>query len=102
MDNSLSFSGSTPELTVEQRVAFMELQGKNVRALFEPVDYAPEAKMTVKTEVGLKTPSEQLRGVLFVLYKQECEGKQECETFDSFYAKHMVKFVEHVKSKLKD
>lgn len=102
VDGAVGFGGVTPELTSIEKCALFELQNKNVRLLIEPVDYAPEAKLIVKADVGIKTPSEQLRSVLFAFYKQESEGKEENEPFDSFYLKHMSKFIEHVKTKLKN
>ncbi len=101
VDGSLSFSVSTPELSATEKVAFMELQGTNCRAVFEPVDYVPESKLTIKSEVGIKTPSERLRAVLFCYYKQEMDGKPESVTFNQFYETHMEKFCEFIKGKLK-
>jgi len=101
VDGSLSFNVSTPELTAVEKVAFMELHGKSCRAVIEPLDYTPESKLEVKSDVGIKTPSERLRGCLFVYYKQEMEGKPEAITFNQFYEQHMEKFCDHVKGKLK-
>ena len=101
VDGSLSFSCSTPELNSLEKVAFMELQGKNCRAVIEPVDYVPESKLTVQSEVGVKSPSERLRSILFCYYKQETEGQPEAETFNQFYETHMNKICEYAKGKLK-
>jgi hypothetical protein len=101
VDGSLGFRGVTPELSTAEKVAMMELQGKNCRALFEPVDFQLEEKIVVKGEVGHMSQSERLRSILFVYYKQLNEGKTEPETFNTFYDKQMEKLCEHYKGKLK-
>lgn len=50
----------------------------------------------VDTERGEKTPSQRIRAVLFLLWKQE--GEQ--GTFDAFYNAKCEKIIEHLKSKL--
>lgn len=44
-----------------------------------------------------KTPSQRLRGVLFVLWRQEPKGY---EVFNDFYNYHMEKIINHIKNKL--
>jgi len=52
-------------------------------------DFAPEFKTD-------KTPSQRLRGVLFVLWEQS--GKQ--GDFDTFYKRKLEEVIEHFKGKL--
>jgi len=44
-----------------------------------------------------KTPSQRLRGVLFILYEQ---NKKEGQTFDEFYRQYMERLIDNIKSKL--
>lgn len=54
------------------------------------------APPTENAHLDTKSPSERLRDVLFVYYKQ----KEVNETFDTFYATNIEKFISHVKTKL--
>ena len=101
VDGSLGFRGTTPELSTVEKVALMDLQGKNVRALFEPVDYSTDGKLEIKNSLGTKTPSERLRAVLFVLFKQLSEsGKTGSKTFDEFYLHQMETVIQSYKEQL--
>ena len=46
-----------------------------------------------------KTPSQRLRGVLFIYFKEQ-QKKGLKETFDTFYARHIEKLIEYVKAKI--
>lgn len=96
-DKSLGFRGVTPELTSAEKASFMDFQGLNVRLLIEPVDYPSDGKMEVKGEMDEKTPSERLRGCLYVWHQQSGDKG----TFQDWYRVKMEKIIESVKSKLK-
>jgi hypothetical protein len=52
----------------------------------------------IKTELEVnKTPSQRLRGILFVSYQQDSEGFKD---FMAYYVNKMDKLCEHFKSKL--
>jgi hypothetical protein len=74
----------------------MGWHGKACRVTITSDDGAKDEMLTVETERDTKTPSQRLRSVLFVLYKEQ---ERTC-TFDSFYSEHMEKFILHVKAKL--
>lgn len=100
-DRSLSARLSTPELSSTERAAFMELQNLNVRLLIEPKDYAADGKTEIKNPIGTKSPSERLRGVLFVLHKQLCQSKKLADaTFDMFYVNQMETIINSYKDQL--
>jgi len=44
-----------------------------------------------------KTPSQRMRNVLFILYKQDHEGFKE---FDGYYKTKMDKFIEELKNNI--
>jgi len=96
VDGSLSARLSTPELSSTEKAAFMDVQGKNVRLLIEPMDYATDGKVEIKNPLGGKTPSERLRGVLFVLFRQ----KKIAGTYDEFYVKQMETVIQTFKDQL--
>ena len=96
VDGSLGLSCSTPELTVEEKVAFMELQNKNLVALFEPLDETPTEVHQVKSEINQKTPSQRLRAVMFLLWRQSGNT----DDFENFYRNSMEKIIDALKAKL--
>jgi len=98
VDGSLGLRVTTPELSADEKVAFMELQGVNLEVLFSPMDYETRDIKEVKGELDIKTPSQRLRSVLWILYKQQ--GQQ--GDFVDFYTKHMEKLIDFIKGKLED
>jgi len=96
-DGSCGFRGTTPELTATEKAALMELHGKNVRLLIEPSDYEPESTVKVEKSMHSKTPSQRLRAILFVQFRQQQPSDM---TFDSFYVKRMGEICEREKSML--
>jgi hypothetical protein len=100
-DGSMSFRGVTPELSTVEKVAMMELQNLNCRALFEPSDFSSDGKVEMKNPIGTKPPSVRLRGVLFVLFKQlTANGKLDGKNFDTFYVEQMETIIQSYKDQL--
>lgn len=95
-DGSLGLSFSTPELTAEEKTVWFQLQNRNCRMLLEPQDEEKGPPVEVKGKMDHKTPSQQLRGVLFIFWKQEGASGD----FETFYKAKMHQFVESVKAKL--
>lgn len=95
VDGSLGLSLHTPELVDKEKIAFLNLQGKNVNLLIEPESGGTE-QINVEAKLEGKRLSQRLRSVLFVWWEQQ--GRP--DTFDSFYSEKMDKFIEHVKEKL--
>lgn len=94
-DGGLSLTVHTPELTPQEKAYFMELQGINTKALFDPLDEkVPEVK--INSEFEGKSPSQRLKAVLFVQWVQE--GKQ--GEFAQFYKHEMEKIINAVKRRL--
>lgn len=97
-DGSLGLTVSTPELTSENKVVFLNLHNKNCKMLLTPEDATEEAPEEVKSELEHKTMSQRIRGACFVWWRQL--GKP--GDFTTFYENHMTKVLEHIKSKLED
>lgn len=95
-DGSLGFRGVTPELNHAEKVALMELHQQNVKLLIQPIEDSPEAMVEVKNELGFKTPSQRLRAVLFIEFKQ----RKPDMTFDVFYGQEMNAIIEDRKTRL--
>jgi hypothetical protein len=87
VDGSLGISATTPELTKEEKVEFMELQNLNLEALFKPIDEKTDIK-EIKGELDDKTPSQRLRARMFVYYKSKNEDTSD---FNNWYSKQIDK-----------
>jgi len=96
VDRSLGFRGVTPELSTEEQVALMQLQNVLCEILMFPKDEKDVDVLEVKKEVIHKSPSQRLRSVIFLLWKQTGEELP----FEVFYAQTMERIIDHLKAKL--
>lgn len=98
-DRSLGLRFSTPELGPDEKTAIFELQGQLLKAIFQPADgTAPDALVQVKATLDQKSPSQRLRAVFYLLWKQNDEAID----FEVFYREEMNKLIEWVKRKLEE
>lgn len=95
-DGSLTLSFSTPELTPDEKVAFMEVQNTNLKMLLQPEDNEPAELKEVKGQFETKTPSQRLRAVLYIHWKQ-ASGEGE---FEDHYRRQMDQIINQFKNKL--
>ncbi len=95
-DGSLSLKFSTPELEASEKTAFFELLNLNLKMLLQPADGVPVELKEVKGQFDRKTPSQRLRAVLFVFWKQ-ADGTGD---FEDFYRKRIDDMIELFKKKL--
>lgn len=95
-DGSLGLTISTPELTSENKVVFLNLHNKNCKMLLTPEESTEEPPEEVKSELEHKTLSQRIRSALFVWWKQQNKPGD----FTNFYEAHQNKVLEHIKSKL--
>ncbi len=96
VDGSLSFRGQTPELTSEEKVALMELAGKNVKLLIQPTDEMPESVLHVSKVLDLPSQSQRLRSVLYIEWKQK---KPDC-SFEEHYVSRTNQMIDRIKEHL--
>jgi hypothetical protein len=96
VDKSLSFRGVTPELTAEEMVVMMNLQNVLCEVMIFPKDEKDVDVMQVQKEVIHKSPSQRMRSVIFLLWKQTGEEVP----FEIYYNQTMEKIIDHLKSKL--
>ena len=94
-DGSIALSLSTPELQPDEVAAFAGLRNKNLKLVLQPVDGEPVELKEVKGEFDSKTPSQRMRSVLFILWKELGSD----ETFDEFYRKRMEIMIGKIKEK---
>jgi len=98
VDRSLGLTIATPELSTKERSEFMNLQGVNCSALFEPLDSTPSEIYEVKKEVGQKTQSQRIRSVMFILWKKE---KSE-DDFEVYYRNKTDQYIDFLKNKIEE
>ena len=99
VDGSLGLRLQTLELTDEAKLAFLQIQNKNCKILIQPDDQS-DGMVEIKGEFDKKTPSQRVRGTMFVLWKHLTDTDQ-CEiSFESFYLKRMEKFIDSIKQEL--
>src|SRR6266576_865624 len=86
IDRSIGFTVSTPELTPEEVALFFQLQGINIELTITPKDEPLPDTYSITREIQTKTPSQRLRAVLFILWKQILwKQKQPATSFESWY-----------------
>jgi len=98
-DGSASVSFDTRELNSEELFLIMQLRNAEGWLCFAP----NENELVIpddKAEVEGKTPSERLRAVLYIWYKQETESGKYVGLFENFKNEKMEKIIETVKTKL--
>lgn len=98
-DKSLSIRFSTPELSSKQKATVMDLQGVLCDLLLQPQDTEFPEIEKVDTDINQKSQAQRLRGVLFVLWKQNNEG---LDLFPAYYHKKTEGILEHLKGKISD
>lgn len=98
-DKSVKLSLETRELDHGELLSLMSLEGSEMWLCLSPNQNeldTPEEPASL----DLKSPSERLRAVLHVLYKQEIEAGKYVGLFDTFYKERVEKLIEFVKQKL--
>lgn len=94
-DGSLGLRLATPELKPDEKTVFFELLNHPLKMLLQPME-APDELKDVKKEFQTKTPSQRLRAVYFILWKQANEPGE----FEHFYETKMNEEIEKIKRQL--
>lgn len=95
-DGSLGLSVSTPELTSQEKVAFMELQGVNVDVWIKPLDEPPKEIIKINKQIGEKSVSSRLRSIIFVFWKKYVSDGD----FEAYYRKAIERHIDLWKEKI--
>lgn len=98
VDGSLSLTVHTPELSIEDKVMIMSLQNVVCDALFQPQEEEFPEIHKVENKIEGKTPSQRLRGSLFVLWKKK--GIE--EDFFTWYRQQMDAIINQIKLKIEE
>jgi len=96
----MSIGFATQELSLEDKVKAMEFYGKYGRLAFKETEIEPEEIPSCEPDDHQKTPSQRLRAVLFLLWKQTCSHTS--VEFDDFYRKEMERIITLKKGLLED
>jgi len=100
VDNGLKIEVLTQELSPEDATKLFQLKGKSGFAVFKPARITEEDIINMPEEIkefkSDKTPSQRLRAVIFLNWKQTTQK----ETFDDYYKKQVNYFIEKYKEKL--
>lgn len=99
-DKSCAISFDTRELTSDEIFTILSLSQSEGYLAFQPNEDDIPDFPEERAEVDQKTPSERLRAVLYIWFKQETEKGQFVGTFEVFRKEKMEKIIEGVKSKL--
>lgn len=97
-DGSLGLTVTTPELNVNEKAYFMELQNINIKLLITPTDEKKVEDYKVDAELNQKTPSQRIRNVLYILWKQNPDGKE----FEDYYKMRTEKIIEYLKTQIEN
>lgn len=97
VDGSVGYRVNTPELSTEEKSAIFDLQNINVEILVSPFNEPKVETLTIKKDLDQKSPSQRLRGVLFLLWDKNHEGHP---VFDTYYEVKMNKYIEFLKGKI--
>jgi hypothetical protein len=93
-DGSLGLTVSTGELTPDQQLIFLKIRQRACVFLIQPKD-EPEAELTVvKSDPRVKTPSQRLRSILFVLHQHV----KSSEPFEVWYGNYIDRIINRIKT----
>ena len=98
-DKSVKLSLETRELNPEETITLMALEGLEMWLCLAPNENEIEIPEE-KAELDEKSPSDRLRNVLFVYYKQEITKGAYIGLFENFRKEKMEKLIEFIKKKL--
>lgn len=96
VDRGMSLGFHTKELTAEEKLEIMSHFQKTGWLLFSEDEIQEAEVPETRSEFETKTPSQRLRGVMFVYWEQQ--GSK--GSFEDFYREKMEGFIDHIKSKL--
>ena len=102
-DRSLGFRLNTPELSPEEKAAFMDIQAEVLEVFLKPLDSQDAPEMKIEADLDTKSPSTRLRNVLYVIYMKKKESKEVIpDTFQEYYNTIMEKLIEKYKLVLEE
>lgn len=102
-DGSVSVCVETNELSPGKAGELFSLRNKVAMMYLSPKDVITQKELaqvdSITPEDRGKTPSARMRGVLYILWKQDNEGYKD---FPMYYVSKMEKFISELKNNIKD
>ena len=83
---------------IQIKIGMPEMPAEEMTELFKCLNNDTHIVEVEPTESNVKTPSQRLRSVLFVLWNQSF--KSEYEEFDAFYKIKMKQIIDNLKNQL--
>ncbi len=99
-DKSVKLVLETQEMSPNKAGALFQLMNQIVSVYVKPNEITNDEMNKVdqvEPEMPGKTPSQRMRNVLFILWKQDHEG---FESFDHYYLTRMNKFIDELKNNI--
>ena len=100
LDGSLGLRFATPELNSGEKVAVLNLIGKNLKLLIQPEDQIAPGLVEVQSKFDGKKPSQRLRAILYCLWKQQTQESDQAQDFETFYRAKIEGYIERVRLEL--
>lgn len=101
-DRSVLLKFDTRELIPSEVLTLMSMEGAEGWLLFasQEAEIDDRSLPNDKADIGLKSPSERLRNVIFAWYRQSVDDGVFIGDYDTFYKAKIETIIESIKSKL--
>jgi len=103
-DKSVKLSVETRELTPQETLTLMSLEGEEGWMLLSTNkdEIKEEDVPEVNAELNQKSQAERIRAVLYKLYLQDTKEQKFLGTFETYYKEKTEKFIEFLKGKINE
>lgn len=103
-DGSVKLSFETPELSAEEIHFLLGQRNTSGNLLYSPFEITEDDVKDLPTVSDLeqKTPSQRLRSVLYILYKQAIDKGTFVGEFQGYYNENMERIIQKLKDKIDD
>ncbi len=101
-DGSITISLETQELSPAKAGEIFSLRGRLVTVYLSPSDISSKELSlvdSIEPDMPGKSPSQRMRNVLWILFKQDAEGY---EDFPHYYERKMNTYIDGLKQNIKD
>ena len=101
-DGSFKVSFETPELPAEEIHFLLGQRNTQGWLLYSPNELQDKDIPIEDSDLERKTPSQRLRSVLFILYKQAADKGTFVGEFQTYYNESMERLIQQLKDKIED
>lgn len=97
-DKSIKLSFETRELTPDETLTLMSMEGEEGWILFSSNPEISEGEIPQENaELNQKSQAERIRAVLYKLYVQDTQNQKYIGTFPNYYKEKTEKYIEFLK-----